>query len=427
MHSQPSGSDWRSILLLIISLSGTVLAIVAAIGTLILMAVNDTFLMEAAPSLLAMILNASSLVAIGLLLLPVAWLSLERLRGREFKTISLLPLRPWTWTALLVLWLSVLTLANLFYDAPGSSWYAPFLHFLSIALPTYLIIRIAINRIPLGSSQRVWSVFGSGMTLSPMAAVVAECIVILLGLVVFGVYLALNPEKMLDIERLVNQLKQAPDLDSMVFLVGPFLKNPLTLLTALTLLSVFVPIIEETCKSLGVWLIADRLSFPAQGFAMGVLSGAGFALSESLFASVNADDTWAITLTMRAISGAMHMLAAGLLGWGIAYARLEKRYFRFFGMMSLAILLHGAWNAGVVFTIAGGVGVVLSMPNVDFWGSIMVLIGMGLLFLLMSGMLIALVLLNLRLRSPSQPSTAPLEIREAASVFPPEEQGDGVG
>lgn len=67
------------------------------------------------------------------------------------------------------------------------------------------------------------------------------------------------------------------------------------------------------------------------------------------------------------------------------------------------------------------------MPDVDIWGSIMMLIGMGLLFLLMSGMLIALVLLNLRLRSPSQPPTAPLEIGEVSSVFPPEEQVDGGG
>ena len=53
------------------------------------------------------------------------------------------------------------------------------------------------------------------------------------------------------------------------------MKNPLTLVVGLVFLSFLVPIIEEIAKSLGVWLVADRLAFPAQGFALGVLAGAG--------------------------------------------------------------------------------------------------------------------------------------------------------
>jgi len=427
MDPQPRGTDWRSILLLIFSLSGMLLTISAAIGTLIMIAANESVVREVNPSPLATILTASSLIAIGLLLLPVAWLSLRRLRGREFETFSLPSLRPWAWVVIPGLWLLFVVLATFFRDAPGANWYVPILYFYAVAIPIYLVICIAINRISLGSSQRAWGVFASGMTLSPLLAVIAEGIVIIFGLIVFGVYLALNPEKMSDIERLVNQIEGAPDLESLIFLIGPLLKNPLTLITALTLLSVFVPIIEETFKSLGVWLLMNRLSTPAQGFALGILSGAGFALSESLFASVTADETWAITLTMRAISGTMHMLAAGLVGWGIAYARLEKRYVRLFGLMFLAMLLHGAWNAGAVLSMAGGVGIMLSMPEFDIVSSILILGGVGLLFLLMSGMFVALFVINTRLRGPSQPSPFPPEMEEVPRVLPPGERGVGGG
>jgi RsiW-degrading membrane proteinase PrsW (M82 family) len=399
MDSNSRGADWRSILTLIFALSGALLTISSAIGIFVFMVVNKSMLVELNASPLTSVLTASTLFAIGLLLLPVIWLSLKRLGGREFTPFQLPSLRLWEWIAVPGVWLLALILASLYHDAPGALWYIPFLHFLSIALPVYFVVRIAINHIPLGTSQRAWGVFGVGMTLGPLLAIMAEVIVIALGVVVVAIYLGFNPEKMLEIERIVNQIQQSPDLDSLIYQVGPLLKNPLTLLVGLTFLSFLVPIIEETTKSLGVWFVADRLSSPAQGFAMGVLSGAGFALAESLSASLTADDSWALTLSMRAISGSMHMLATGLFGLGIAYARLEKRSLRLIGMALLAMLLHSFWNAGAVFSVWGGARVVLAMPGVDVLGTIVATGGMGLLLFMMAGMFVAFSILNRRLRS----------------------------
>lgn len=403
MDSNPRSTGWRSILIIIFSLGGSALTISSAIGILIFLAINTNFVLDANLPQLATVLVASTLIVIGLLLLPVAWLSLQRLRGLKFDSLVLPPLRLWAWISIPGLWILVMVLATLYYDAPGASWYVPFLHFLSIALPIYLVIRIGANRIPLGSSQRAWGVFGIGMTLAPLLAVIAEFTMIALGIAVVAVYLGFNPDKMVAVEQLVNQVEQASDLDSLVYTVGPLLQNPLTLLTALAFLSFLVPVIEETAKSLGVWLVADRLKSPAQGFALGILSGAGFALAESLSASLTADNSWAVTLTTRAISGSMHMLATGLFGWGIAYARLEKRYLRLVGMSLLAILLHATWNAGVIFSVAGGVRVMLTMPDFDLLGSLLTIGGAGLLFVLTSGMVLSFFILNWRLRGPAQP------------------------
>ena len=143
------------------------------------------------------------------------------------------------------------------------------------------------------------------------------------------------------------------------------------------------------------------------------MSGAGFALAESLSASLTADDAWAITLTMRAVSGSMHMLATGLFGLGIAYARLEKRYFRMIGMALLSILLHAAWNAGAIFTVTGGARVMLAMPGFDVLGTLMSIGGAGLLFALMSGMIVAFFVLNWRFRTPGQPFLIPHKADES--------------
>jgi hypothetical protein len=404
MEPNPRGSDWRSILTLIFALSGTVFTISSAIGILAFMAVNQSALRELNASPLTSVLTASTLLAIGLLLLPVARLSLKRLRGGEFRTFHLPALRPWEWIAIPTVWLLAMLLATLYHDAPGAFWYIPILHFLSIALPVYFVVRIAIHHIPLGSSQRAWGVFGAGLTLGPLLAVIAEVAFLLLGIVIITIYLGLNLERMAEMERLVNQFQRAPDIDRLIQQLGPLLQNPLTLVIGLVFLSFLVPIVEEIAKSLGIWLVADRLAFPAQGFALGVLAGAGFALAESLSASLTADDSWALTLGMRAISGSMHMLASGLFGLGIAYLRLEKRPLKLVGMALLAMLLHSVWNAGAVFSVWGGLRVFLAMPGVDVLGAIVAASGMGLLFFLMAGMVAAFFTLNSRLRASSPPS-----------------------
>ncbi len=60
-------------------------------------------------------------------------------------------------------------------------------------------------------------------------------------------------------------------------------------MVALLFFSVFAPLVEETAKSLTAWTIFDHLSSPAQGFAIGALSGTGFGMVESLLASVQPD------------------------------------------------------------------------------------------------------------------------------------------
>jgi len=405
MDFRSRGTDWRSILLLIFSLGGIGITTIAGVSTLIMLAINGFSIAGVSDvdlSPLASILAASTMFSFALLLAPAAWLSLQRLRGKELGTIILPPLRSWSWIALPSFWVLIIIMATLLYDSRGASWYVPFLHFLSIALPIYFIIRIGIDRIPIGSGQRAWGAFGSGMVLGPALSAVAEIAVLVFGLIAVGIFLGVNPEKMSEFQKLINQIENAPDLDSIIYLIGPLLKGPLTLIVALTFLSILVPIIEEIAKSAGLWLVADRLTTPAQGFALGILSGAGFALAESLFASITPDNTWALTLSIRAVSGSMHMLASGLAGWGIACARVKKNYPRMVALMSLAILLHGTWNGGVVLAVFGGARTMLALPEFDIFGTLLALGGAGIIFVLIVGMIAALLLINYKFRNALQ-------------------------
>ena len=113
--------DWRSILLLIFSLSSAFLALSTAAGFLVLTTLSQGFLTDLAQpnaSPLSNILLSSSLAAIGLLLLPAGWLSLQRLRGKESVLLEMTYPAPRTWIILLILWLLVMGLGTAFQDAP---------------------------------------------------------------------------------------------------------------------------------------------------------------------------------------------------------------------------------------------------------------------------------------------------------------------
>lgn len=245
------------------------------------------------------------------------------------------------------------------------------------------------------------------MSFSLAVAMMLEIAVMAFFLVGLVVYLVLNPEQTEAMQRLVDRVQNAPNLESMLYLLAPVLKHPLTLAASLLFLSGFVPLIEEFAKSLGVWLVVDRLSSPAQGFALGVLSGAGFGLIESLFASMNPGDTWAVTFTARAFSQTMHILASGLTGMGIAYFRLEKRIFHLVGLFGMAAFIHAVWNAGAVLVAIGGLRITFSAPELDLPGVFLGVVGLASISLMSVTILIGLAVMNRRWRDSSGDAAPP--------------------
>ncbi len=112
-------------------------------------------------------------------------------------------------------------------------------------------------------------------------------------------------------------------------MVGPYLSNPAVIATILSYIALIVPLIEELLKPLAVWIFATKIESPAQGFAMGVLCGAAFALIESLNASADGTATWPFIVGIRAGTGLLHMTTSGLVGWGIVSAVREKHILDF--------------------------------------------------------------------------------------------------
>ncbi len=280
----------------------------------------------------------------GVLILPSATYSLARLVGRPLQSYpaNLNRLRP----TLLIFAFPLL--AGLGYWISQNSelaWlFLPPVHVLAIGLPVLWLTYIGVRDLPLGSPQRTSGVFTSGLTLAPFLILVVEAAAVLAGILVFSLVMAFNPELADTINRLAEQLRAAPpSAEAILRTLQPIVNNRFFIFAVIVFGAVIIPLIEEQIKPIGVWLLAGRQLTPAEGYALGALSGAGYALVESLFLTSSGQD-WTIIILARIGTSAVHILTAGLMGWALATAWGEGRYLRLGAVYLLAVLIHGLWN-----------------------------------------------------------------------------------
>jgi hypothetical protein len=178
----------------------------------------------------------------------------------------------------------------------------------------------------------------------PALISIFEGLAIGFGIIAAGVYISTQPELLSQVMDLVETAQfSQPTPDEILELFSPYILSPGVIFAALAMGAVIVPLIEEALKPIGVWLLAGRrLSAPA-GFAAGALSGAGFALSESMLLSSNGTD-WPTLILVRIGTGGIHILTAALTGWALAVAWKRRRFVLLALAYLTAVLIHGLWN-----------------------------------------------------------------------------------
>jgi RsiW-degrading membrane proteinase PrsW (M82 family) len=387
----------RDILLLIFSIVGILGLIGRGIYPII------TGIVSSGPAsngeLTSSILGALSMIFCAALLLPMLVYSLRRLKGQEIRPAKLPPVKLWQVAGLASVWLVSIVLASILDSLFDFGWIiaVPFF-LLGISIPIGVFVWIAIGGFPTGSRRRLWSVFGIGMAGSTVVAMLLEYLVVGIGVLVAGMVAAVNPEWRAVIIQLKDLITSARDIQVLLTELSPYLTNPLVLLLILAFASVLAPMIEEALKPAAVWLVGKRLRSPAEGFALGALCGAGFALLEGILAASGATGMIGFGLAARAASSLMHITVSGLMGWAIASVRLEKRYGRLALTYLLSVALHGLWNGAALLAVYGALRFTLQSATPDLLGMLSVLVGIGMLGLMLVSILIFLPLVNRRLR-----------------------------
>ncbi len=286
----------------------------------------------------------------------LVWAGLGALAGAADRPLRL-PGWGWWLLGLLV----VVAAGQAAFSLPAAlRWQLPAFHLLAGALGAFLFLALVVGaarargatvsaRAALGSLA--WGALGGGSI-----AVVAELVLLILAVLLAAVWLsATRPDILRQLQDWAMRQAQnpggLPNLNGLL----PVATSPLIILAALAGVGLFVPLIEESAKSLAVPIVAltGRRLTRLDGFLLGVASGAGFTLLEGILngsLALTDPQSWWFAMLLRGGTAALHCLATGLTGLAWQSVLVERRGWRAAGLAASAVAVHGIWNLTATFS-----------------------------------------------------------------------------
>lgn len=252
-------------------------------------------------------------------------------------------------TAALLLWPLLFWAGTLVTEQAQLAWaLLPPLQTLLIFIPLWWLVETGLHFLKMNHTHTEWSVVGVSMLVTPPLMVFIEVLVFGLAFVGFFIWAATQPEIMAGLQQFGLRIANAPVDDPEVLerILMPYLEKPGVITGALIMVSGVIPLIEEIFKPLALWFLIPRKLTPREGFALGMVSGAVFALIESLGNLINPlADMWSTVILGRLGTGLLHTLTSALVGWGIASAWTNRKVLRLFFAYLVAVALHAVWNS----------------------------------------------------------------------------------
>jgi hypothetical protein len=353
-------------------------------------------------------LSAGSIL-LGLALFPGIYYSLMQILNKP--AIQLPFNRIPTWL-IIVIWLVSALLTALVETIVSTPFVSIPLNLITLVLPVWILIRIALRGLDSGSPELRWGTFTIGLTVVPLLIGFAETMIIFTAGITAIFWIALNPELFNTIESLSTRLMYTNNPEAITRIMAPYIYSPVVIGAGLIFFSAIIPIIEELLKPLGVWLSPNKLMTPRQGFAIGVLGGAAYALVESLGMSPGIPQASNLLSIVRAGTDLVHIVTTGLMGWALVSAWRERKFIQLGITYLLVIVIHGSWNALALSSAAQIAIEYLPDPSI-LVQSLPTISAIGLIVLSIINLSILLII-NTRLNSntTSNLEKTPLEIKD---------------
>jgi RsiW-degrading membrane proteinase PrsW (M82 family) len=213
-----------------------------------------------------------------------------------------------------------------------NDWAASPVFILGAALPPLIALAFAVRRL---ESRIGWRTLLPAMLTGALASVwIAIALEVALPAILFAVVMPFR--------EIVGDVLRADSLEELFY-------SP-ALVAAFIEMAVVAPIAEEFAKPLAVLVLMSRLADRKHAALVGMAGGAGFAIVENMFYEGIWFDGWLEVTAARGIGGALHPLGAGLVGLALFDAWKGRAGGRrgLVGAYGAAVLLHMAWNGGLV-------------------------------------------------------------------------------
>ncbi len=363
-------TDWSAIIQLGLSAlaSTTLLAIAVIIALINILGARGSN--AGTTSLTQPFMVAGSLAFGGIMLLPSAWYSWKHIRRQDSVTIAHHERKNFwlIFTLFSIIVVSItLALGNFVASRGNIAWlFLPSLNIIAAGLPTLWLIYAGTRGLGNSSPKRIWGIFGVGLALGPLIILILELILLIgVGIMVL-MWITLNPSLFSQFTSLAFRLQYAaPNTDQVLKIILPYLQQPGVIFIGFAVISVLIPLIEETIKPVALWFLVGQKITPVQGFTYGIISGAAFGLFENLGNASNAVMGWASVVASRMSTLLLHSFTAGLVGWALASAWSQKKYLRLGVAFAIAVMIHGLWNGLAVLSSIGSIGssTNVSVPN----------------------------------------------------------------
>lgn len=356
-------------------------------------------------------LLAVGITWIGALLVPSVWFAWLRLVNRPARFPAWL-----TWkNAGVVIWfmLPVLVAGYGAAATPAIAWlFLPPLNVLALSIPMVWYLSLGGRGLRSASSQSAWGVFGTGLVLGPLLILALELIAGAAAVIVLAIWLSPVPGFMEELQRLMNLFQNTALFDPTLLIpfAEKYLLRQSVLVGGLLFIAVFVPLLEEFLKPVGMWLMKKQTLTPARGFLAGMLSGAAFGLFESLLQGVSGEE-WIILALARTGTSLVHIFNSGLVGWGFALAWQQRSILPWLKRFLAAVIIHGLWNGHTVMIALA------YTPEQHLVSKIWGPVGMAVLTALSIGCFVALIGINRKLQRETADA---LESGGSEETFPSE-------
>jgi hypothetical protein len=398
--NENQSANWPALLIGLFLATGAVFMLMAAMLLVIIGLVSGSELRNAEP--LSMYLLATGALLIGLMLLPGIYFNGRRFFGLPDLALRLPRLNDWLLIPILVgAWIMTLALGHLAASQTTlSTLILPIANVFAVCLPILLYLRLSLRGLDFPTARRGWSIWGTSMLITPSLALFFEAIVAGIIILLLYLYARTIPGLMETFSTLTASLTAGNASEAEITRVtASLLFAPGVSVAALSVFSIAIPLIEETFKLTAMWFYLGRIHRPADGFVLGVLCGAAFALAENIgFTSAGSAD-WAASIAARTTTALPHIFNSGLLGWALVSAWREHRFGRLLAAFFAVVLVHGAWNAiSLGLAMSGFAEYVAEVPAIlqsnapwlAAWG------------LMVIGTLTGLIYCNSQMRKPSE-------------------------